>query len=76
MCIRDSGGSAAEISGLCAQLLIGRTALLITHDPVEAHALTDRAVVLDAGRVVQTGTWEDIARDPATPVAHRFVAGR
>ena len=70
------GRSAAEISGLCAQLLIGRTALLITHDPAEAHALTDRAVVLDAGRVVQTGTWEDIARDPATPVAHRFVAGR
>lgn len=70
------GGSAAEIGALCAQLLTHRTALLVTHDPAEAHALADRAVVLDAGRVVQSGSWADIARDPATAVARRFTAGR
>lgn len=70
------GGSAAEIGALCAQLLNHRTALLVTHDPAEAHALADRAVVLDAGRVVQSGSWADIARDPATAVARWFTAGR
>ena len=32
------------------------TRLLVTHDPVEAVALADRLVVLEGGRVTQTGT--------------------
>jgi len=38
--------------------------LLVTHDPVDAHALADRLIVLDAGRVVQSGTLADVTAHP------------
>ena len=44
--------------------------LLITHDPVDAHALADRVVVVEAGRVTQTGTRAEITVHPRS----RYVA--
>ena len=44
--------------------------LLITHDPIDAAVLADHVIVLDAGRVAQTGTPEEITRRPRT----RWVA--
>ncbi len=44
--------------------------LVVTHDPVDAHALADRVVVLEAGRVVQTGTLAEVTAHPRT----RYVA--
>ena len=40
--------------------------VLVTHDPLEAAALAERLVVLEAGRVVQTGTPADLAARPRT----------
>src|SRR5690606_39619110 len=42
----------------------------ITHDPADAFALADRIAVMEDGRIVQTGTPEDIVLSPVTP----FVA--
>jgi molybdate transport system ATP-binding protein len=41
--------------------------LLITHDPVDAAVLADHMVVLDEGRVAQTGTPAEITSRPRTP---------
>ena len=38
--------------------------VVVTHDPVDAHALADRVIVLEAGRVTQTGTLGDLAARP------------
>jgi molybdate transport system ATP-binding protein len=38
--------------------------VVVTHDPVDAHALADRVVVLESGRVTQTGTLADLAARP------------
>lgn len=38
--------------------------LLVTHDPVDAHSLADRVVVLEHGRVTQIGTLADVAARP------------
>ncbi len=40
--------------------------LVITHDPVDAAVLADHIIVLDGGRVAQTGTPEEITRRPRT----------
>jgi molybdate transport system ATP-binding protein len=40
--------------------------LVVTHDPVDAHALADRVVVLEAGRVTQAGTLGDLAAHPGS----------
>jgi len=44
--------------------------LLVTHDPLEALALADRLVVLEAGRIVQSGSPAEVARRPRS----RYVA--
>jgi molybdate transport system ATP-binding protein len=38
--------------------------LLVTHDPLEAIALADRLVVIEGGRIVQTGTPAEVAERP------------
>src|SRR5262245_4163359 len=47
------------------------TTIYVTHDQVEAMTLADRIVVLNAGRIEQVGTPEDVYERPATS----FVAG-
>ncbi|HEU4676918.1 MAG TPA: ABC transporter ATP-binding protein [Motilibacteraceae bacterium] len=47
--------------------------LLVTHDPLEALVLADRLVVLEAGRVVQSGAPAEVARRPATDYVARLV---
>jgi len=50
---------------LRAQLAaFGGVKILVTHDPVEAMALADRLIVLEAGRVVQTGPAADVTARP------------
>jgi molybdate transport system ATP-binding protein len=44
--------------------------LLVTHDPVDALVLADRLVIVEAGRVTQTGTPADVTARPAS----RYVA--
>ncbi len=50
-----------------------RAALLITHDPADAFALADRIAVMHDGRIVQTGTPEEVAVQPATPFVAEFT---
>jgi molybdate transport system ATP-binding protein len=38
--------------------------ILVTHDPVDAATLADRLVVLEAGRVVQSGTLAEVTARP------------
>ncbi len=47
--------------------------VLITHDPLDAMILADRIVVIEDGRVVQTGTPAEVARAPLTDYVARLV---
>ncbi len=51
----------------------GGSTVLVTHDPVDAMALADRVVVVEEGRVVQTGTPAEVARRPRTDYVARLV---
>ena len=53
------------------QRRIGITAVYVTHDREEALTLADRIAVIDAGRIVQLGTPEEIFHRPQSA----FVAG-
>jgi molybdate transport system ATP-binding protein len=46
------------------------TRLLVTHDPLEAMTMADRLVVLEAGRITQTGTPAQVSAQPRS----RYVA--
>ncbi len=52
---------------------LGTTVVLVTHDLGEAAYLGDTLVLLREGRVVQSGTAEDLVRRPAEDFVERFV---
>jgi molybdate transport system ATP-binding protein len=44
--------------------------VIVTHDPVDAYTLADRVAILDAGEVVQVGTFTEVTAHPRS----RYVA--
>jgi multiple sugar transport system ATP-binding protein len=52
---------------------VGATMLHVTHDQVEALTLGDRIAVMDAGRVRQVGTPEEVYREPRDRVVAAFL---
>jgi ABC-type Fe3+/spermidine/putrescine transport system ATPase subunit len=51
----------------------GKTAIYVTHDQSEAFAISDRIVVMNAGRVEQIGSQMDIYLAPRTPFVAEFI---
>ena len=47
--------------------------VVVTHDAVDAFVLADRLVVVEDGRVVQTGTPAEVASRPVTAYVARLV---
>ncbi|HUP88224.1 MAG TPA: ABC transporter ATP-binding protein [Longimicrobiales bacterium] len=47
--------------------------IIITHDPAEAFNMADRIVVMDRGRIVQSGKPETLLEDPKTPFLEEAV---
>jgi molybdate transport system ATP-binding protein len=58
--------TAADIRGMLRAQLEGTTLVAVTHDAVDAAALADRLVVLEAGRVTQSGAVRVVLANPAT----------
>jgi len=52
---------------------LGTTMIFVTHDQAEALILSDRVVVMEAGRVEQIGRPEEVYRRPATAFVARFL---
>jgi len=52
---------------------LGTTAIYVTHDQDEAMSLSDRVVVMNAGRVEQVGSPEEIYARPASLFVASFV---
>jgi molybdate transport system ATP-binding protein len=59
-------GARVELRGVLRRQLAryDGVRILVTHDPLEAMALADRVVVLEAGRVAQQGTIADVTARP------------
>ena len=52
---------------------LGLTTIFVTHDQEEALSLSDRIVLLNAGRIEQVGTPAEIYGQPATGFASNFI---
>jgi molybdate transport system ATP-binding protein len=52
----------------------GGATVLVTHSPADAVALADSVLVLEAGRVTQRGTLDELRASPSTPYVERMLA--
>ena len=59
---------------LTLQQRLKKTILFVSHDLDEALKLGNRISIMEAGRIVQTGTIDDIAFRPANDYVRRFAA--
>jgi glycine betaine/proline transport system ATP-binding protein len=55
--------------------MLKKTTIFITHDLDEAIKIGDHIAIMKDGRIVQTGTPEDIVINPVEPYVADFVAG-
>jgi len=55
------------------QRKIGVTTILVTHDQEEALAMSDRVAVMNAGRIEQLGTGEDVYHRPRSAFVAEFL---
>ena len=62
----------AFLAGYLARL--GLPAIVVTHDPADAFALGERIAVIEAGRLVQVGSADELRAAPASPFVAEFVA--
>lgn len=71
----------AEVRHTLAARLRGRTALLVTHEPLDIWTIADRVAVLDAGRLEAEGPAQELLTRPTTGFLARLsgtnlLAGR
>jgi sulfate transport system ATP-binding protein len=52
---------------------LGITGVFVTHDQEEAFEVADRVVVMNQGRIEQTGSPSEIYDHPATPFVYQFL---
>lgn len=53
---------------------LGFTLLVVDHEATVLERICARAIVIEAGRVVQDGTWETLRSAPATPLLAQLLA--
>lgn len=64
-------GLQRDLKGVFART--GATVLFVTHDLVEASWFADRVCVLQAGRIVQQGSFREIVEQPGNDFVREFV---
>jgi osmoprotectant transport system ATP-binding protein len=52
---------------------LGKTVLLVTHDLGEAVFLAEQITMLHEGKIMQSGTYRDLLRNPANPFVTQFI---
>ncbi len=65
--------SALRQDMLTLQSEFGATTILVTHDPAEAALLADELLVLESGRVLQSGPTAEVFARPADETAARLL---
>lgn len=65
---------APALRRLLREVLADRTAVIVTHDVLDAYTLAGRVIVLERGRIVDAGPTRAVLDRPTTPFTANLVA--
>lgn len=77
----DEPMTALDVAAVPAQrrllhrVLADRSVILVTHDPLDALALADRVIVLQAGRIIEEGPTRTVFAHPQTEFTRALTFG-
>ncbi len=66
-------GAAPLIRKVLRRVLADRAAIIVTHDLLDALVLAQRVVVVDNGRIVESGPTRDVLEHPRSPFTARLA---
>ena len=66
-------GAAPLLRRMLRRVLTDRAAVIVTHDLLDALLLAQRVIVLDHGRVVESGPTAEVIKHPRTPFTARIA---
>ncbi len=64
---------APALRTLLRAVLADRTAIIVTHDPLDALLLADQVLILEAGRIVEAGPTREVLTRPLTAFGARLA---
>lgn len=64
---------AVSVRRTLRRVLAGRSAIIVTHDLLDAVLLSDRVAVMEAGRIVEQGPTGEVVRHPRSAFAARLA---
>ncbi len=66
-------GAAPLLRRVLRRVLDDRAALIVTHDLLDALLLASRVIVIESGRIVESGPTQDVIQHPRTPFTARIA---
>jgi molybdate transport system ATP-binding protein len=66
-------GAAPLLRQVLRRVLSTRAAIIVTHEVLDALTLADRVIVVDHGRIVESGPTEDVLKHPRTAFTARIA---
>ena len=66
-------GAAPLLRRVLRRVLADRSAIIVTHDLLDALLLSHKIIVIDGGRIVESGPTEDVIKHPRTPFTARIA---
>ncbi len=66
-------GAVPMLRQVLRRVLADRAAVIVTHDVLDALVLAQRVIVVDQGRVVESGATRDVLKHPRTPFTARIA---
>lgn len=68
--------AAAQLREVVHEQLHGTTTIVVSHTIADAHALADRLLILEEGRISQQGLLDEVLTAPGTPFAQAVAASQ
>ncbi|WCD93789.1 ATP-binding cassette domain-containing protein [Microbacterium sp. nov. GSS16] len=68
--------AAAQLREVVREQLHGTTTIVVSHTVADAHALADRLLILEHGRISQEGVLDEVLSAPDTPFAQAVAASQ
>ena len=68
--------AAAQLREVVREQLHGTTTIVVSHTVADAHALADRLLILEHGRISREGVLDEVLSAPDTPFAQAVAASQ